>query len=141
MFEQDYLMRILVEFLEAMRRSMERAEGLHDMEGAAQSLEDAVGSAVDLDKNVLLSLAPESIATVLEVSGTDPKVTEYVARSLLLAASYHGEAGHTELSQLRVAQALAIAEAYGHDLSGDDATEESARAFLDQAQQSLHPSE
>lgn len=117
MFEQDYLMRMLMDFAAAIRRSIERAGGQQDPSGAAGMLEEAIGNAVDIDGGVLLSLAPESIASILAVSGTDPQVTEYVARSLLLASDYHAQAGHAELAELRRSQALAVADAYGHDLA------------------------
>ena len=117
MFEQDYLLRMLMDFAAAIRRSIERAGGQQVPSGAAGMLEEAIGNAVDIDGGVLLSLSPESIASILEVSGTDPHVTEYVARSLLLASDYHAQAGHSELAALRRGQALAIADAYGHDLT------------------------
>lgn len=130
MFEQDYLVRMLTQFAAAIRRSMERASGHADPHGAAAMLEAAVGEAVELDGQTLLSLSPESMASVLEVSGTDPHVTEYVARSLLLAARYHQDAGEDKLGELRHAQALAVARAYGHDLEDCEATSEEMDAFL-----------
>ena len=127
MFEQDYLVRLLSDFAAAIRRSIQRAEDRHDPSDAADAarmLESAVGNATDLDGGVLLSLSPGSIAGVLEVAGTDPHVTEYIARSLLLASRYHAEAGEDETADLRRAQAHAVAEAYGHDLSGSDISTE-----------------
>lgn len=119
MFERDYLVRILVRFAEAIRLSMQRATGEFDPRGAAEMLEAAVGEATDMDGDVLLSLAPESIASVMQVSGVDPRVTEYVARSLLLASSYLNDAGDTGLASIRKAQAHGIAAAYGFDLPDD----------------------
>ena len=43
----------------------------------------ALGDATDLDGEALLSLAPESLASVLQVSGVDPHLTEYIALSLI----------------------------------------------------------
>ena len=71
MFEQDYLMRLLIQFMEAMRRSIERADDGRDPAAAADMLENAIGDATDLDGSMLLSLAPESMASVLQVSGVD----------------------------------------------------------------------
>ena len=85
MFEQDYLMRIIAQLLGAIRRSMERAAGEEDPDGAARALDMALGDATDLDGEALLSLAPESLASVLQVSGVDPHLTEYIARSLMLS--------------------------------------------------------
>ena len=123
MFEQDYLMRLLAEFMDAMRRSMDRAAGQHDLVGAAHGLEAAVGGATDLDGPTLLSLSPESVASILQVSGTDPKLAGFMARSLLLASHYYKEAGEEAASDLRAAQAHAIADAFGHELDDDSVTD------------------
>lgn len=124
-------MRLLAEFAAAIRRSIERASGLRDPRGAAALLETAVGEAVEMDGETLLALAPESIAAVLMVTGVDPHVTEYLARSLMLAARYRAEAGEADLAALREAQARAIADAWGHDLGADAAEPASVEAFLD----------
>ena len=121
MLHQDYLMRILIQFAEAIRRSMQKATEEQDPRGAADMLEAAVGEATDMDGGVLLSLAPESIAGVMQISGTDPRVTEYIARSLMLAATYLREAGDDALADIRVAQATAIAAAYEFDLPSNPA--------------------
>lgn len=119
MLEQDYLMRIMIQFAEVIRRSWTKADHDRDPKGAADMLEDAVGEATDIDGGVLLSLAPESIASVMQVSGVDPRVTEYIARSLLLASGYLHEAGDHALADVRASQARAVAEAYGFDLPHD----------------------
>lgn len=117
MFEQDYLMRLLMQFMEAMRRSIERADDGRDPAGAAGMLETAIGDATDLDGDMLLSLAPESMAQVMQVSGVDPHVTEYVANSLSLEAEYLRSAGNAELAAIRAEQASAVAAAYGFELA------------------------
>lgn len=117
MLTQDYLVRLLVDFAAGIMRSIQRQTEHRDPEGAAELLEGAIGRSVDLDGDALLALAPESIATILQVSGTDPAITEYLSRSLLLAASYRQDAGQDELADLRAKQAHAIAAAYGHDIS------------------------
>lgn len=117
MFEQDYLMRLLMQFMEAMRRSIERADDGRDPAGAAEMLENAIGEATDLDGAMLLSLAPESMAQVMQVSGVDPHVTEYVANSLSLEAEFLRSAGNPELADIRAGQARAIAATYGFDLA------------------------
>ncbi len=119
MLEQDYLVRLLMRFAEAIRRSMQKASGELDPRGAADMLEMAVGEATDIDGAALLSLAPESIASVMQVSGVDPGVTGYIAHALLLESTYLRSAGETFLADVRVAQAEAIANAYGFDLPDD----------------------
>ncbi len=135
MFERDYIMNLLVHFAAAIRRSMEQDEKEHDPDEAARMLDLAVGDAVDLDSDMLLNLAPDSAAGLLQVSGTDPQVTEYIARSLLLSSSYYAKAGEGSLADLRATQAHAIAEAYGHDLPDGEMSCDDMEDFLD-AQQS-----
>ncbi len=130
MFERDYLIRLIAELGAAIRRSMSRATEDKDPEDAASMLEAAVGTAVDMDAETLLSLAPESISTILSVSGVDPRVTEYMARSLLLAARYREEAGDQATAALRRGQALAIAQAWGYQLSEEDGEALAMEAFL-----------
>lgn len=121
MLERDYLMRIIMELGAGIRRSLERAEVDRDPEDAAKLLEMAMGEAVDIDGATLLSLAPESIATIMQATGTDPAVTEYVVRSLFLASHYYASAGNGPLAELRTLQAEAVAAAYGHAITREDA--------------------
>ena len=78
----------------------------------------------------LLSLAPESLASVLQVSGVDPHLTEYIARSLMLSGRYHGEAGRPDVAELRQAQGRAVAAAFGHELGADPVSDEALEALL-----------
>ena len=128
MLEQDYLMKLILQFFRGMVRSWELKEEKDDPELAADMLETAIGAATEMDGAVLLSLSPDSIAQVLRVSGTDPNVVEFVARGLLLEAVYLSEAGNDELAGVRAAQARALADDYGFELPDDptdfDAMEE-----------------
>lgn len=124
MFEQDYIMRIIMQFGQIIRRSWTKAGKESDPLGAAELIENQVGDATEIDGNVLLSLAPESIAGVMTVSGTDPSIAEYIARSLLLEAQYLREGKDEQTADLREAQAYAIAEAFDVELSLEKITEE-----------------
>lgn len=130
MFERDYLMRLIMDFMQGIRLSLERAESGHDPASAADLLDNAIGSATDIDPATLLSLTPDSIASIMQVSGVDPKVTEYIARSLLLSSRYHADAGDGATAALRRDQGLAVARAYGHDVSAADADPASMERFL-----------
>lgn len=116
MLERDYLMRILLQFAEILRRSWFKARGEQDPMGAAEMLEIAVGEATNIDGATLLSLSPESIASVLQVMGTDPRVVEYLVKSLTLTSTYYEEAKVKGLANLRLEQAQALAKAYGIDI-------------------------
>ena len=76
MFEQDYLMKLLLAFYQAMFKSLRRVtDEDEDPKEAADTLDEVVGNAVGMDGASLLSLTPESVVGVLQVSGTDPRVT------------------------------------------------------------------
>lgn len=133
MLEQDYLVRLLLQFFQGIVKSMERRQDYEDPQAAADLLEAAIGEATDMDGAVLLSLAPESIASVMQVSGIDPNVTQFVARSLLLESVYLSEAGNDALAATRAGQARAIAAEYGFDLPSDPSDFNSITEGLEEA--------
>lgn len=132
MLEQDYLMKLILQFFRAMVRSWELKEEKDDPDLAADMLESAIGTATEMDGSVLLSLSPDSIAQVLRVSGTDPNVIEFVARGLLLESVYLSEAGNDELASIRAAQARALADDYGFELPDDPSDFDAMEENLDE---------
>lgn len=134
MFEQDYLMKLLLAFYQAMFKSLRRVtDEDEDPKEAADTLDEVVGNAVGMDGTGLLSLTPESVAGVLQVSGTDPRVTEFIARSLLLSSEYLTQAKQGALASLRVEQARAVADAYGIDLPDDPTDLSDLKEMAEQA--------
>ena len=120
MFEQDYLMKLLLAFYQAMFKSLRRVtDEDEDPKEAADTLDEVVGNAVGMDGASSRSLTPESVVGALQASDTDPRVTEFIARSLLLSSEYLTQAKQGALASLRVEQARAIADAYGIDLPDD----------------------
>ena len=131
MIQQDYLLRLIAQFIQAMlhaRRVAGRVaedeeaadavagEGVDepnpDPVGAAEMLEIAFGEAVDMDPQMLLVLAPESLASILRVSGTDAQLVPYLVECLELEAEFLDQAGMAEVSEVRAAQAATLARAY-----------------------------
>ena len=121
MFQRDYLMKQLLVFFQAMARSLQQRQKEDNPLLAAQTLENAISSATDLDGAALLSLSPESIAQVLRVSGVDPQVVSYIAHGLLLESQYLMDASEHDLADVRKRQALALAQSYGFELPNDPA--------------------
>ncbi len=119
MLTEDYLMRIIIQYAEALRRSWSCAREQKDPEGAAEMLDAAIGEATEIDGGTLLRLAPESMARILQVSGTDPEVISYVMHGLALSSVYFREAGNEEYATLRHGQAQALADAYGLEMPDD----------------------
>ena len=133
MFEQDYLMKQFLMFFKALTRSWEQMEEEKDPLGAADTLENAITSATDMDGTALLTLAPESIASIMQVTGVDPRIVEYLSRSMLLESVYLKEAGDAALAGVRFAQAHAIADAYGFGLPDDPSDFEAITSGLEEA--------
>lgn len=131
MLQRDYLMNLILQFVQGIRRSVEK--GKRDPEDAAASLEEVVAQAMDMDAAILLGLQPESFASILQVSGTDPRVVEYIARSLALEAHFLEEAGSSGQASLRYGQAQALAAAYGIEVPDMDEvpTDEELDALLE----------
>ena len=84
MYERDFLMRLILGYFQTVVVAVRRSDKEKDPEGAADLLEQAISDAVEIDSDALLSLEPESIASILQVSGIDPKLVGYVAHGLLL---------------------------------------------------------
>lgn len=118
MLQQDYLMRLVMQFVRGLRLSLER--GKVDPADAAESVEEAISQALDLDAATILGLDPHSFASILSVSGTEPLVVEYLVRGLLLEAHYLDQAGREGLAALRRGQARALAAEYGMESPEDD---------------------
>lgn len=118
MLQRDYLVRLFAMFFKAIVRSLEKSEQRNPLD-AADTLEDAISQATDIDGDVLLSLAPESMASILQVSDTDPRIAGFIAHSLQLESDYLTQAGKDDLAQLRLQQARTLAAAYGIELADE----------------------
>jgi len=128
-FENDYLMRIILQFVAAMQRAMRETRS--NPEAQANDLEALVGNAVNMDSRLLFSLTPESLVSMLQIGDFDAKLGGYVLRSIYLEAELLDEAGQPETANLRREQADAIAKAYGFDVTIADIEPEALETFLD----------
>ena len=133
MIQQDYLMRLLLQFFQAMARSWELNHEKDDPEQAADMIETAIGNATEMDGATLLSLSPDSIAQIMRATDVDPNVTQFIARSMLLESVYLAQANHDGLAALRMQQAHAIAAEYAFELPEDPSDFDSITQGLEQA--------
>ena len=131
MLHRDYLVEQFLRFAEAIRLSWTKAKSEPaDPLDAAELLEAAVGTATNIDGGTLLMLSPDSIASILQVTDTDPDVVEYLARTLLLESEYLVEGGEPARASLRREQAYAIANGYAIPLSDDKISEDEFESFF-----------
>lgn len=128
MFENDYLMRIILQFVAALQRALR--ENRASPVAEAQDLEALVGNAVNIDARLFFSLAPESMVSMLQLGDFDPQLGGYVLRSMYLEAELLDESDQPDKAQLRREQADAIAQAYGFDVTPADIEPEALEAFL-----------
>lgn len=111
MLQHDYLLEIISQFVDAVTASLRNAL-VHQDRDSAQQVEDAIGGILDLDPQVAMELAPDSLVTMMILSGVGDAVAGYVAYSLRgLARAYRGM-GEVDRSLLRMAQAKAIEESF-----------------------------
>ncbi|MDO5042157.1 MAG: hypothetical protein Q4D92_01415 [Slackia sp.] len=118
MLQQDYLMRLIMQFVDGIKRSMDNEK--RNPKEAADSLEDALSRALDMDASVILGLAPESFASVAQISIADPRIAVYIVYTMALEAHYLREAECHDTAQLRYEQACAFAAACGVAAPGPD---------------------
>jgi hypothetical protein len=137
MFLNDYLMRVILQFVAALQKAL-RERNVTTEEKAAD-LEQAVGDALNIDPRLLFSMDPDSVVSMLQLGDFDETLGGYVLRSIYLEADVLDEAGHTQRADLRRSQADAIARAYGFDVTPADVKPEALEAFL--AQQAPEASE
>jgi hypothetical protein len=130
MFLNDYLMRIILQFVAALQKAL-RAQNMTPEEKAG-TLEQAIGDAVNIDPRLLFSMDPESLVSMLQLGDFDEEIGGYVLRSMYLEADVLEEAGRAQRADLRRAQADAIARAYGFAVTPADATPEALEEFLAQ---------
>ena len=68
---------------------------------------------------------------ILQVSGTDPGVVEFEARSLLLAADYLDDAGEALLADLRRNQGRALISSFGLVVDEGVRAEDAMEAYVE----------
>ena len=132
MLQQDYLTRLISNLIEALLRSLQKGDKVVSPEEASNALDKAIKQATDIDGDLLLSLDGDSMANIMLVSGTDPRLVEYITRSLMRSAMFYEQSGNHETSALRIAQGKALAAAYNVYIEDDCAQDDSLKTFIDE---------
>ena len=116
MLHRDYLLEVIEQFVGTVSHALVRALLEHDMD-TAQEVEEAVSELVQLDPSTAMSLSPESLVTMMFLSGTGDAVSGYAAYALNRLADAYEQVGQTDLADARREQAYAIADAFGADVN------------------------
>jgi len=114
MLHRDYLLEIISRFVEAVSVSLRRAL-LEDSPASAREVEDSVAALLDLDPQTAMSLSPDSLVTMMLLSGMGDSLAGYVAYALDRVGDAYDNWGDSQTAELRWDQAQAVAESFGCD--------------------------
>lgn len=113
MLQRDYVLEIIGQFVEGVSRALRRAEA-GEKDGLVAT-EQEIGELLELDHATALSLAPDSLVTMMVLSGMGDSVAAYVCYALERLARLYEAAGDEDAAGLRRLQARAVAESFGCD--------------------------
>ena len=116
MLQHDYILMLVTQFVQAISDAMIHAYQHQDMRSIKQ-VEQAIGDLLQLDPDTTLMLTPESLVTMMNLSGIGDTVAGYAAYALNKLSSLYERRGDTGLADTRIRQARAVAVAFGWDLS------------------------
>ena len=111
MLQHDYLLEVIGRFVESVSDALTCMLRDGDM-GRAGEVEDAIGELLDLDAHTAMSLSPQSLVTMMTLSGVGESVAAYVSYVLERLARAYEKDGDTRLAAVRRSQAEAIAQTF-----------------------------
>ena len=114
MLQHDYLLEVIGRFVEAVSASLRGALCDGDFARVGE-VERAVGELLDLDAQTAMALSPQSLVTMLTLSGVGESVAAYAAYALDKVALAYERQGDDAEASLRRAQATANASAFHAD--------------------------
>ena len=113
MLQRDYILEIVEQFVDGVSAALRRA--LDGDVSACEDVESQVAELLELDRGTALALAPDSLVTMMVLSGMGDSVASYVCYALDRLSRVYDRAGEEDLAGLRRLQARAVAESFGCD--------------------------
>lgn len=114
MLHRDYLLDVIEQFVSTVSQALARALLQRDLDSALE-VEEAIAELVQLDPDTAMSLSPESLVVMMQLSGTGDAVAGYAAYALNRLADSYERMGDVGIAAMRRDQAQAIADAFGAD--------------------------
>jgi len=111
MLQHDYLLELIAQFVEAISRALLAVRQRGDREDV-EAAEQAIAGVLDLDPAVALRLSPDSLVTMMVLSGVGESLAGYVAYALRRISDAYGDLGDDDLADLRLSQARAVEESF-----------------------------
>ena len=112
MLQRASLAKVIESFTKRTSETLRDAVVLRSAEGVSET-EDALGELMELDPAMFLSLAPDSMVTMMRLGGNGEAVGDFVAYVLNALADASLISGDRDTARLRRDQARAVALAFG----------------------------
>jgi len=112
MLQHDYILEVVGKFVESVAVALLGIFKRRDFTHIGEA-EKAVAELLDLDPETAMALSPESLVTMMRLSGVGDTVAAYAAYALRKVGEAYELEGDAEVGALRIAQARAISEAFG----------------------------
>ena len=112
MLQHDYILEVVGKFVESVAVALLGIFKRRDFTHIGEA-EKAVAELLDLDPETAMALSPESLVTMMRLSGVGDTVAAYAAYALRKVGEAYELEGDAEVGSRRIAQARASSEACG----------------------------
>ena len=111
MLQHDYILEVVGKFVESVAVALLGIFKRRDFTHIGEA-EKAVAELLDLDPETAMALSPESLVTMMRLSGVGDTVAAYAVYALRKVGEAYELEGDAEVGALRIAQARAISQAF-----------------------------
>lgn len=116
MLQRDYVLAQINLFVQTVLEPLRLALEELDLD-SVRTVEQAVGKLIDLDADTALALSPDSLVTMMQLSGIGDSVAGYASYALARVADSYERMGKKQAAEVRRDQARKVAVAFGWNLS------------------------
>lgn len=92
MLHRDYLLEVISQFVEVVTRALRAAHASDEVPASRESareVEQSVAGLLDMDPDVAMGMEPDSLVTMMVLSGLGEAVSGYVAFALSRVADVY----------------------------------------------------
>lgn len=125
MLQRDYILEVIDDFTSTVTSGLGNALETQTEE-SLDGVEAAVAELIDLSPETALALSPDSLVTMMLLSGVADSVAEYVVYALDRLSHVYEQLGDEDKAGLRRQQAVAVAQSFSVD---QNATPEQFKDF------------
>lgn len=110
-YQHDYILRLIEQMGAVLREAFAAYRGGAASEEPLALTEAAIGLVVDMDPQLFLQLAPQSMVSLIEISNTDERLVAKLSEVLVLEADILDSEGRIIEANVRREQAAALRDA------------------------------